>query len=153
MKITDLEKTWFNTQALNNKSKHNLLIMQKYIDAKKRDAIEKSTNALVSTAIKNAIIFNKVKNLEINSKNIACKQVVYIDFKAFIKNLNALPEIEREYFQCVLNQNLKKCYKRYCFYSIILDFEEAEKAEIIGRAIETVLDSLKGKNSTLEIVK
>lgn len=155
MKIVDLEKSWFDSRGSlqNSTSKHNLLIMQKYIDAKKRNAIEKSTDALVATAVKNAIVFNRVKNMDINSKNLLSKQVVYGDFKKFIKNLNQLPEIEREYFQCVLQKNLNICYKKYCFYSMMLDFEEAQNAEIIGRAIETVLDSIKGKNPTLEIVK
>lgn len=155
MKISDLEKSWFadTTAAQSPKSQHNLMIMRRYIDNKKKDAINKATDALIFNAIKNGIVFNRLNEMPITKENLASKKIVYQDYKKFIKEINKLPLIEREYIKVKLNENLTECRKKYYFYLIISDYENALKAKTFAKSIKTTIKSINGKNRTLEIVK
>lgn len=155
MKISDLERSWFSGKmdSQTQHSQNNLMIMRRYIDNLKIDAIKKATDELVSIAIKNGIIFNRVRDMDIKQQNLACKKVVYQDYKQFIKAINGLPLVEREYFKLKLHDNLLVCKKKYYFYAMLLDFENMQKTKIIANSLQTAIKSLNDKNPTLDIVK
>ena len=59
--------------------------------------------------------------MPITKENLASKKIVYQDYKKFIKEINKLPLIEREYIKVKLNENLTECRKKYytrCFQFI-----------------------------------
>ena len=159
MNIKELEKNFFENRVppadKNQLKKWEWInqIMTKYYDQQKLNSINKATDALVNLTIKNGIIFNRVNNLKPTKETIACKKVVYSDYKKFIEAICDLPQIEKEFFVEKLKSNYNSCAKKYALFAALLDFEVAKKYKIVGSSIKTALKSIEGKNKFLELVK
>jgi hypothetical protein len=154
MKIAEMEKSWFggSNVELSDDAMHNLEIMRKYIDEKKLKAIDFATDALVMQSVKNGLVFNAVHTCKVSPENIVGKAEIYKQYKTFISNIQALPQVERVYFLMKLKQRAFS-YEAMLRKNVILgEFKEAKNCKMLVNACSLVFDSLKGKNRALEVV-
>ena len=154
MKIAEMEKSWFGGSniELSDNAKHNLDIMRKYIDTNKIKTINFATDALVMQSIKNGLVFNAVHKCKVSPANISGKAEIYKQYKNFISNIQALPQVEKVYFLLKLKRRAFS-YEAQIRKNVLLgEFKEAKNCKMLFDACSVVFDSLKGKNKALDIV-
>lgn len=151
-KIVEMRKGQISNEELKSAFKAHYDIMRRHYDMQTIKTIECATDALVATTIKNGLVFNAVHGQKASSRNVLGKMEIYKEYKTFISNIQALPQIEREFFLIKLQQKTL-AYKNQMRKNLILgNFDEAKNALMLVKAGQIAFDSLKGKNQALDIV-